>query len=127
MVRPRAVTVKNLDGKTRRVDARFTNGDRLGMATAGRIVADNPVRRTCGRLLADLGRAGYFFLEVRFRGTFPPSRRASLRPIAIACLRLVTFLPDPERSVPFLRLRIARATFRPARFPYFAMCDSFRA
>src|SRR6516164_1260147 len=48
----------------------------------------------------------------RFLGTFLPSRRASARPIAIACLRLVTFLPlRPLRSVPRLRLRIARATF----------------
>jgi hypothetical protein len=59
----------------------------------------------------------YFFrprerLVFGFRGTFPPARRASLKPIAIACLRLVTFLPDrPERSVPRLRSRIARSTF----------------
>jgi hypothetical protein len=34
-------------------------------------------------------------------GTLPPARRASERPIAMACLRLVTFLPDrPERSWP---------------------------
>src|SRR6188474_3875700 len=54
------------------------------------------------------------------RGTFPPARRASLRPIAIACLRLVTFLPDPpERRVPRLRSCIARSTFSDAFFPYF--------
>jgi hypothetical protein len=69
----------------------------------------------------------YFFLDVRlrpprFRGTFPPSRRASLNPIAMACLRLVTLRPDrPERREPRLRLRIAPATFRPAFLPYFAI------
>jgi len=34
-------------------------------------------------------------------GTLPPARRAWDNPIAIACLRLRTFLPErPERSVP---------------------------
>ena len=48
--------------------------------------------------------------DLRF-GTFRPFLRASERPIAIACLRLVTFFPlRPLRSVPRLRLRIARAT-----------------
>src|SRR5438270_10489718 len=46
-----------------------------------------------------------------FFGTFLPLRRASDRPMAIACLRLLTFfLLRPLRSVPFLRLRIARST-----------------
>jgi hypothetical protein len=45
-------------------------------------------------------------------GTFAPARRASAKPIAMACLRLVTFLPDPPlRSVPFLRSCMARSTF----------------
>jgi len=44
-----------------------------------------------------------------FFGTFPPARRASERPIAMACLRLVTFLPEPpERRVPRLRSYISR-------------------
>jgi len=43
--------------------------------------------------------AGYFyrdflFFETFFFGTLAPARRASDNPIAIACLRLVTFLPD---------------------------------
>jgi hypothetical protein len=39
--------------------------------------------------------------------------------MAIACLRLVTFLPDPPlRSVPCLRSRITFATFWDAFFPY---------
>jgi hypothetical protein len=45
-------------------------------------------------------------------GTLAPSRRASARPIAMACLRLVTRLPElPLFSVPRLRSRITRATF----------------
>lgn len=43
-------------------------------------------------------------------GTLPPSRRASDRPMATACLRDVTFLPEPLLSVPFLRRRIALST-----------------
>jgi hypothetical protein len=49
-----------------------------------------------------------FFLGA---GTFPPARRASERPIAIACLRLFTFCPEPLFNVPRLRSCIARATF----------------
>ena len=56
-----------------------------------------------------------------FFGTLAPRRRASDKPIAIACLRLVTFLPDrPLRSVPRLRLCIARFTFFCAVRPYLA-------
>jgi hypothetical protein len=47
------------------------------------------------------------------RGTFAPERRASLSPIAIACLRLRTRRPErPLRSVPRLRSCIARFTLR---------------
>jgi low affinity Fe/Cu permease len=60
------------------------------------------------------------FLERELRlGTLPPSRRASESPIAIACLRLFTFLPDrPERSVPCLRSCIAFSTLLEAFLPY---------
>jgi low affinity Fe/Cu permease len=52
-------------------------------------------------------------------GTLPPSRRASESPIAIACLRLFTFLPDPpERSVPRFRSCMAFSTFWEALRPY---------
>jgi hypothetical protein len=63
----------------------------------------------------------YFFFELpRFRGTFAPDFLASDSPIAIACFRLVTFLPErPERSVPRLRSCIARLTLLWAFFPYF--------
>lgn len=60
-----------------------------------------------------------------FRGTLPPARRASDKPIAMACLRLVTFFPDrPLLNVPALRSRIARSTFCPAFLPYFATGSS---
>ena len=61
-------------------------------------------------------------LRVLLRGgTFPPSFRASLRPIAIACLRLVTLRPDPLLSVPFFVRDTADFTRFDAVFPYFAM------
>jgi hypothetical protein len=45
------------------------------------------------------------------RGTFAPARRAFDNPIAIACLRLFTFLPlRPLRSVPRFLSCIARFT-----------------
>src|SRR4051812_29599500 len=51
-------------------------------------------------------------LDFFFFGTFAPDFRASERPIAMACLRLVTFLPErPLFSVPRFRLCIARLTF----------------
>jgi hypothetical protein len=64
----------------------------------------------------------FFFPEDFFRrlGTFAPARRASDRPMAIACLRLVTFFPErPLRSVPRLRSRMTCLTLRCAFFPYF--------
>jgi len=50
-----------------------------------------------------------------FAGTFLPDRRASDRPIAIACLRLFTFLPlRPILRRPRLNSCISRSTFLPA-------------
>ena len=55
-----------------------------------------------------------------FFGTFFPSARASERPMAMACLRLVTFFPDrPLLSVPALRFFIARSTSAETAFEYF--------
>jgi hypothetical protein len=52
-----------------------------------------------------------FRLDDRLRGTFAPALRASDKPIAIACLRLVTRLPErPLLSVPCFRSCIARFT-----------------
>jgi hypothetical protein len=65
------------------------------------------------------------FLAIRprfavFFGTFAPAALASERPIAIACLRLVTFLPDrPLFKVPDLRSFIARSTLADVFFEYF--------
>jgi hypothetical protein len=59
---------------------------------------------------------------VRLRGTFAPFLRASDSPIAIACLRLVTFLPlRPLLSEPRFLLRIADSTDLLAWRPYRAM------
>src|SRR5262249_11480744 len=59
-----------------------------------------------------------FFLA----GTLPPALRASERPIAIACFRLFTVLPErPLFSVPPLRSCIAFSTFSDALLPYAAM------
>ncbi len=65
------------------------------------------------RLLLELLRLDALREEVFLRGTFAPARRASDSPMAIACLRLVTFFFDfaPLRSVPRLRSRIALPTF----------------
>jgi hypothetical protein len=64
----------------------------------------------------------HFFLAFFLRGTFPPARRASDNPIAMACFRLVTFFPErPLRRVPLLRSRIARLTFCAAFRPYLAI------
>ena len=91
----------------------------------------------------------YFFLEVRFfderflppffelflppffepffelflaDGTLAPSSRASDRPIAIACFRLVTFLPErPLFYSPRFISCMARSTFLPAFLPYLAI------
>jgi hypothetical protein len=76
------------------------------------------------------GRAFYLrvrrlaFLAVRLRevffGTFAPAALASERPIAMACLRLLTFRPErPLFNVPALRFFIARSTVLDAFFEYF--------
>src|SRR5262249_30498520 len=63
-----------------------------------------------------LAAAGH--LALAFRGTFAPCLRASERPMAIACLRLVTFFPErPLLRVPRLRSCMARFTFACAFLP----------
>jgi hypothetical protein len=54
-------------------------------------------------------------------GTFAPFFRDSLRAMAIACFRLVTFRPDPLFSVPFFFRRMVDSTFFCAALPYFAI------
>jgi hypothetical protein len=52
-------------------------------------------------------------------GTFAPSRRAWDKPMATACLRLVTFLPErPERSFPRFISCMFFSTFCDARRLY---------
>jgi hypothetical protein len=65
-----------------------------------------------------------FFLADFFlgAGTLAPFCRASDKPIAIACLRLVTFLPLlPLRKVPFFLRRIALSTVFCDFFEYLAI------
>ena len=59
-------------------------------------------------------RETYFFPLLFFLGgTCAPDRLASERPIAMACLRLFTFLPErPLRRVPRFRSCIACLTLR---------------
>lgn len=62
-------------------------------------------------------------------GTFAPFLRASERPIAIACCRLLTvppFPPRPDFRVPFFFRCIALFTLLPAAFPYFRLLADFR-
>jgi hypothetical protein len=70
--------------------------------------------------------SGYFFLDFLdddlLAGTLPPSRRACDSPMAIACFRLLTFLPErPLFNVPRFRSRMAFPTFSDAFLPYRAM------
>ena len=59
-----------------------------------------------------------FFDDDLRDGTFPPSARASDSPMAMACLRLFTVLPEPPlfNSPRFISC-IARSTFSPDFFP----------
>ena len=96
-------------------------------------VAARALRRTARRFSYFFLAEDFFFeddffplLEADFlRGTLAPSFRACDSAIAIACLRLFTFLPDlPLFKVPLLRSCITFSTFLPAFFPYFAMFRS---
>jgi hypothetical protein len=79
-----------------------------------------PERRAIGLDLFFAGRPVLFFAA--FFGTFFPALLASDIAIAIACLRLVTFLPlPPLRKVPRFFSRITLAIFLCAPFEYFAI------
>ena len=68
-----------------------------------------------------------FLLDDDFFGTLPPAFLASDSPIAIACLRLLTFFPErPLLSVPALRSCIAFLTLLCAFLPYLAMLGLLR-
>src|SRR4051794_30201785 len=82
----------------------------------------SPARVSTNTVPGQLSNGHFFFLVFFFLGTFAPFLRASDRPIAIACFRLLTFLPDfPLFNVPFFFLRIVRLTELPAFLPYFAI------
>jgi hypothetical protein len=57
-----------------------------------------------------MGSRGEAYLAFFF-GTFFPARRASDRPMAIACFRLFTVFPEPLFKVPALRPFIVFSTF----------------
>src|SRR6185369_18049575 len=62
------------------------------------------------------------FFEPFLEGTLSPSARASDSPIAMACLRLVTFLPErPLFNSPRFISCMALSTFLPAFLPYLAI------
>ena len=72
-------------------------------------------------LLEDFLRLDDFFFDF-LEGTLSPSFRASDSPIAIACLRLFTFLPErPLFNFPCLYSSITFFTFFCVFFPYLAM------
>src|SRR5678815_694081 len=67
-----------------------------------------------------------FLPEVLAFGTLAPACLASDKPIAIACLRLVTFFPlRPLFNVPCFLSCMAFSTFSPAFFEYFAIVNLF--
>lgn len=68
------------------------------------------------------------YSESGYGGTLSPSARASLMPIAIACLRFVTFFPErPERNLPSLNSSITLRTLRAAFLPYLRVVFFFAA
>jgi hypothetical protein len=73
-------------------------------------------------LVDDFEEADFFddadlVLDFGAGGTFPPARRASDKPMAMACLRLVTFFPEPDFNVPRFSLCSSVSTFSCALFP----------
>lgn len=85
-----------------------------------------PLEDLLADLVADLVAARLVaVLEALFlAGTFAPRSRASDRPMAMACLREVTFLPlRPLVSLPSFISCIAFSTFLPAPFEYLAIIE----
>jgi hypothetical protein len=85
-----------------------------------------------GFFFADFFFADFFapvvFEAVFFAGPFAPDLRASDKPIAIACFRLVTFFPlRPDLSFPFFMAFISRSTDEEALGLYFLALDFFAA
>lgn len=61
-----------------------------------------------------------------FFGALAPSALASDKPMAMACLREVTFFPEPVLSFPSCISCITFSTFSPERFEYFAIHHFFK-
>lgn len=79
---------------------------------------------TCALPYGNVGRVTGAMHSYFFFGTFAPFFRASERPIATACFRLVTFLPlRPLFSVPRFILCISFFTCLPAAELYFLLED----
>ena len=82
----------------------------LNFSGLGINISNNDTCAICGKY-------SYFFA-----GTFAPSFLASERPIAMACLRLVTFFPlRPLFNVPCFFSCITFSTLSPAFLEYFAI------
>lgn len=99
-------------------------------------VGEEDLRTGVDFLLLDLGAAFFPALLAAlllppedfdfFAGTFAPLSRASDKPIAIACLREVTFFPlRPLLSFPSFISCMASFTFLPAPLEYFAIVFGF--
>src|SRR6185369_244627 len=82
-------------------------------ASASKPVVTRPSRSIAPHTRGSARRpvASGVYLLLFFFGTLAPDLRASLRPMAIACFLLVTFLPEPLRSVPCLRSCMVFLTF----------------
>jgi hypothetical protein len=66
------------------------------------------------------------FFDDFFAGTLPPSRLASESPMAMACLRLFTFLPEPLFSVPRFISCMFSSTLSEAFLPYLLAMQNLR-
>jgi len=113
MTTTRTRTTKKKLARTKRSQRSIRGtGGQDGLPHRAQVATSYAASRRAPRFLAERLRA--FFRA----GTLPPARRASERPIAMACLRLVTFLPErPERSFPCFISDMDRSTFCDAFFP----------
>jgi hypothetical protein len=102
--------------------AKTASDNLINMAHMIRRVDGAGAARAPGRAYFLRLAADFFVADFLARGTLPPARRASDRPIAIACFRLLTGFPDrPLFSVPRFLSCIAFSTFSEASSPYFAI------
>lgn len=101
--------------------ADFFTADFLRLADFLVAVFLDDVFRAAVFLVADFVLPDFFF------GTLAPSFLASESPIAIACFLDVTFFPLlPLFNCPRFFSCMARSTFSPARFEYFAISFHFK-